>query len=53
MTMGTTVETDTVCTEDDKEKEDHVLTHNPSYIIENYELRMHKEEKGFRACPQQ
>ena len=53
MTMDTTVETDTLCTEDDKEKEDHVHTQNPTYIIENYELRMQKEDNGFRAYPQQ
>ena len=54
--MDTTVETDAACSGDDQEQEEHilhVLTQNPSYVIENYELRMQKDDKGFRAYPQQ
>ena len=56
MSIDLNMETDLECSADDKSKEETILDiilNDPTYVIENYELRLESNGKGFRAYPEQ
>ncbi len=56
MSIDLNMNTDAECSDDDKSKEEQILEivlNDPTYFIENYELRLESEGKGFRAYPEQ